>query len=48
MVLILVGDSDYVAHALMLIASFGEKNLICAFSRSDQMHWTDLITEVAP
>ena len=46
-VLILDGNSEHVAHVCEKIGLFGEKNLICACSKSNQMPYTDQITEIA-
>ena len=49
MVLILDGNSADLAHAQRKIGLFrGEKNPICNCSRSNRMHATDKIIEIAP
>ena len=46
MVLISVGNSEHVAHAWRKIDLFGEKNPNCDVSRSNQIPYSDQITEI--
>ena len=48
MVLLSYGNSDHVAHVWSKIGLFGENNPIWGCSRSQQMPWTDQITEITP
>ena len=47
MVLMLDGNSEYVAHALRKKGVSEEINSKCDCSRSNQMPWTNEITEIA-
>ena len=48
MVLILDGSSEHVAHERREIGLFGEKKNVRDWSRSNKMHLTDQIAEIAP
>ena len=48
MVLILDGTSESAAHARKKIGVFREKNPILNCCQSNQLPWTDKITEISP